>query len=577
MKILERFSLKKILLFYLIVSFIILVIILITEIFSFKNFYLVEKKKQLKNQVEMAYKVIESYYKLYKKGELSEKEAKEKTKLIIRNLRFDNCYFWITNIKEPSYQLIMHPTMPEFKEKTKDNPIFLCVKAVEFGKNKKIIFKKKKNIFKVISQITKKSKEGFIYYEWLKPLPEGGVTKEFYPKLSYIKLFEPWQWVIGIGIYIDDIKAEMWKDVFKISFFVFLGFIFLIILFIVVMQDFTNSINKIVKIVKKAKEGSFDEKIDIERKDEIGEITKALNEFIKEYEKFTWFEKIFYTTEIPVALVTKDYKFIDCNEAAVKLFKYESKEEFLKEKKFTPWELSPPFQPDGRNSIEKAKEMVRIAFKKGYNKFEWMHRSKTGKDFPVEVTLIPIVYKGEERLYCVWRDLSKEKELYTLSITDPLTQIYNRRYFILSLENEIERVKRGASPFSLIMADIDRFKNINDTFGHAVGDKVLVEMVKLFKRRLRKIDIICRWGGEEFLILLPQTPVNKATIVAENLRKSLENMYIPEIKGHITASFGVIEYCSGDTVESLTKRVDVMMYKAKSEGRNCVRSTDKCE
>ncbi|MCD6489913.1 MAG: diguanylate cyclase [Thermodesulfobacterium sp.] len=532
-----------------------------------------EKKKQLKNQVEIAYKVIESYYELYKKGELSEKEAKEKAKLTIRNLRFDNCYFWIINTKGFSSRLIMHPIMTELKKKTADDPIFLRLKAIEFGKDKEIIFKKKRNIFEVISQIIEKSKEGFIFYEWAKPLPEGGATKEFYPKLSYIKFFEPWGWVIGTGIYIDDIKAEMWGDIKFLFLIIVLGFGALFLFLVFIISSFSRDINRIIEFMRRAREENFgkriDIRLDIKRKDEIRDIAIVL-------EKFAWLEKIFYTTEIPIALLTKENRFIDCNEAAAKLFNYKSREEFLKEKKFTPWELSPPFQPDGRSSVEKAKEMIRIAFKKGCNKFEWMHRNRTGRDFPVEVTLIPIVYK-EERLYCVWRDLSKEKALYDLSITDPLTQIYNRRYFISSLENEIERVKRGAHPFSLIMADIDKFKNINDTFGHLVGDKVLVEMVKLFKGRLRKIDIICRWGGEEFVILLPETPVDKAVAVAEELRKSLENMYIDEIKGHITASFGVVGYCPDDTVNSIIERVDAMMYKAKLEGRNCVRSTDKCE
>ncbi len=575
MKILSKFSLKKILFFYIVIFFIIFALISVIEISNIRNIYLKEKKEQLKHQEQIVYKLIESYYKAYKNGELSEKEAKERAKEIIRNLRFDSHYFWINDTRKPVSYLILHPMMPNLEGKFPNNPIFLCVKAIQFGENGKILkFKKKVHILKVIPQIIKKTKEGFIFYEWPKLL--GKNTWKLSPKLSYVKLFEPWGWVIGTGIYIDDVETYMWKNIFKFSLFIFIGFGTVFALFIIIMNDLTKAINNIVTTIKRAKTGNFSKRLDIERKDEIGEIAKALNEMIREYEKFARFEKIFYFSEIPLFLVDKNFKFVDCNYSAIKLLNYKSREEFLTSS-LSLKNLSPAFQPDGRNSSEKAREMIRLAFEKGYNKFEWVCLKSTREELPIEISLTPIVYKGKELLYSVWRDLSREKELYQLSITDPLTTIYNRYYFVKRLEEEIRRTERKTNYFSLIMADIDRFKNVNDTFGHAVGDKVLVKMVELFKNRLRKTDIICRWGGEEFLILLPETPVSKAVKVAEYLRKSLENMYIPEIKTAVTASFGVTGYCPGDTVETIVERVDAMMYKAKAEGRNRVCSAENCE
>ncbi len=162
-----------------------------------------------------------------------------------------------------------------------------------------------------------------------------------------------------------------------------------------------------------------------------------------------------------------------------------------------------------------------------------------------------------------------EEELYRLSITDPLTGAYNRRYFIRRIEEEVERVKRGGKSFSLIMMDLDHFKEVNDTYGHKIGDEVLRQLVNTVKERLRKIDLFARWGGEEFLILLPNTPLENAKHLAEEIRRRIEELSFPmDIK--ITASFGVTEYRDGDSPDSLISRADDLMYKAKRLGRNRV-------
>lgn len=169
-----------------------------------------------------------------------------------------------------------------------------------------------------------------------------------------------------------------------------------------------------------------------------------------------------------------------------------------------------------------------------------------------------------------------EEELRHLSVTDVLTNAYNRRYFTQQLEEEIERAKRADRKFSLIMLDIDRFKGINDRFGHNAGDLVLKSIAELIKNRIRKIDTLARWGGEEFVILLPDTTVKNAARLAEELRESLSQMDIPGV-GHVTASFGVAGYCPGDMVDTLVNKADNMMYEAKAAGRNCVRYMNECE
>ena len=168
------------------------------------------------------------------------------------------------------------------------------------------------------------------------------------------------------------------------------------------------------------------------------------------------------------------------------------------------------------------------------------------------------------------------KELYNandrlkyLSETDQLTNIYNRRKISTILEEETERSRRFDLPLSLIMIDIDFFKNINDTFGHLVGDEVLKEFATILKNSIRKIDHLGRWGGEEFLIIAIGDRKDDAKILAERIRKNIQN-HIFEKVGKLTASFGIAEFDKNMDIQNFIQKADIALYKAKRCGRNCV-------
>lgn len=160
-----------------------------------------------------------------------------------------------------------------------------------------------------------------------------------------------------------------------------------------------------------------------------------------------------------------------------------------------------------------------------------------------------------------------KKELEVLAVKDTLTNIGNRRFFHQKLDEQIALTQRYNDPFSLIIFDIDFFKKVNDNYGHDMGDKVLVEYTKYIISMLRETDIFCRIGGEEFIVILPNTTKDKAYLLAQKLRESVENYkaVLP-----ITMSFGVTGYEKGDDDTSIYKRVDVALYKAKETGRNKV-------
>jgi two-component system cell cycle response regulator len=166
------------------------------------------------------------------------------------------------------------------------------------------------------------------------------------------------------------------------------------------------------------------------------------------------------------------------------------------------------------------------------------------------------------------------KTIQEIAITDPLTGIYNRRHFFERLRNEFERARRYKTDMTIIMADLDHFKRINDNYGHETGDKVLVSTAEILKKHLRKIDLVARYGGEEFILLLPEISKDKAYNVAERIRKDLESQAhdLGGVKFYVTVSMGVADTKSHGvtTVEDLIRRADEYLYHAKNSGRNVV-------
>ncbi len=154
---------------------------------------------------------------------------------------------------------------------------------------------------------------------------------------------------------------------------------------------------------------------------------------------------------------------------------------------------------------------------------------------------------------------------------DPLTGIYNRQKFDDAFEMEFTRMKRYSLPLSLIMFDIDHFKQVNDTYGHLVGDGVLREITALVKKDLRSVDTFARWGGEEFMILLPETTIADALRLAEKIRRKISEYDFSGV-GHISSSFGVVDAAIYDDTDICLERVDYLLYKAKENGRDRVES-----
>jgi diguanylate cyclase (GGDEF)-like protein len=155
------------------------------------------------------------------------------------------------------------------------------------------------------------------------------------------------------------------------------------------------------------------------------------------------------------------------------------------------------------------------------------------------------------------------------AITDKLTGLFNRSIIDTLIQVEIERAKRNNKPISVLLFDIDHFKKINDTYGHDKGDYALKTIAEIARRTLRKSDYIIRWGGEEFLVILPETDLDGAKKVAEKIRSNVEN-YNLKVIGKVTVSIGVTMLKMGEPLDNAIKRADEALYAAKNKGRNRV-------
>lgn len=166
-----------------------------------------------------------------------------------------------------------------------------------------------------------------------------------------------------------------------------------------------------------------------------------------------------------------------------------------------------------------------------------------------------------------------ELKLVEMAATDSLTGLLNRRAGMMRIEEELSRQKRSGKLISCLMLDIDYFKKINDTYGHQAGDMVLAEFAVMLRHSLRKHDIICRYGGEEFMVLLPETALDSAIATAEKIcgYTNKNNIKYRDTTIMVTVSVGVAQLQLGESVDSLIWRADEALYHAKSSGRNCVK------
>jgi len=207
----------------------------------------------------------------------------------------------------------------------------------------------------------------------------------------------------------------------------------------------------------------------------------------------------------------------------------------------------------------------------GHLIFEARHYARDGSALPVEVSTRLVSHHGRDYLVSVARDIgerkARETELEHQASTDPLTGAANRRHLYQLLDHELHQRRRYGTPASLVVVDIDHFKAVNDRYGHEVGDQVLMAFVRAVRSALRESDVLARSGGEEFVILAPQTDRDGALCITEKIAATVRALNVEKVGG-ITASFGVAEVGLGEERDEVLRRADQALYRAKAAGRD---------
>lgn len=295
----------------------------------------------------------------------------------------------------------------------------------------------------------------------------------------------------------------------------------------------------------------------------------AAEQKIRESEEYN--QVLYADSRIPLLILDPETgRFIDCNPAAARLFGLPNVDAVVGTK---PEELSPPRQYDGTPSDIAAADAIKAVLERGATIREWHHRRPNGTEWDSEVHLMPFHKAGRLLIQCSIQDVTQRKQsvlaLKELALHDTLTGLFNRSLFLDRLRQALLWAQDKAQSVAVLYLDLDRFKEINDTQGHTVGDDVLREVAGRFSSVLREGEILARLGGDEFAILATDTEAATAVFIAERVIGTLASRI--DVGNHSFAlgvSVGISHFPSdGDTPDALLRHADIAMYRAKSSGR----------
>lgn len=278
-----------------------------------------------------------------------------------------------------------------------------------------------------------------------------------------------------------------------------------------------------------------------------------------------FYARFFLTNSAPMLLIdtARDGLIVDANLAALNFYGYNHDDMCTKH----TWEINTL----GRDILPIMTEIARLPG--GHKPLNFVHRLADGSTRHVQTYAGPIEIYGDKLMLCIVHDITEQKrleqELEHAALRDSMTGLLNRRQFYLITEQTNPSHLPAQQQFSLLLVDTDHFKNINDVFGHSKGDEVLISLSRMLEACSRKDDFVFRWGGEEFVILLPRTTLEAAMQVAETIRAEVARIVIPGLP-RFTVSIGVARHNPDESIDDLFKRVDDALYRAKNNGRNKV-------
>lgn len=309
--------------------------------------------------------------------------------------------------------------------------------------------------------------------------------------------------------------------------------------------------------------------------DQVSVVSASLSEIKRAHDKSVQSNRYLQTilnAQHHIIYITDGEKLINTNQAFLNFFGCDTMYAFIKSHERVCNIFEPATEPFYIDTNEKNWHK-KVAENKNERYKIRIARNNTVKVFVPSVETIRV--EDKDQYVVILTDIteleSEKEKLRLLAMTDSLTGISNRLKFNTMIESMVEVALRYKTDLSIILFDVDHFKQVNDNYSHQVGDQTLKRLTEIISDHVRKADLFIRWGGEEFLIVLSNTSVQQAEIAAEKFRKSIVDEDFDDV-GKITCSFGVTGLQKSDTISDFISRVDEALYQAKSAGRNCVKS-----
>jgi len=543
------------------------------------------KRQEVRNVVDVAFGTFLEYDALAKNGQITDQEARERVKQRIGALRYgENEYFWINDLRSV---MIMHPMQPELDGKdltdTRDpNGTYL---------------------FQEFARVAETGGAGFVDYMWPKPGESEPV-----PKISYVRLYEPWGWILGSGIYVDDVK----KNLMRLRFYLLAGtFLFTVMTLAfanLVGSGITRPLKKVISGLQDIASGKGDAtltgRIAITSIDEIGLLSSGFNSVMESISNLNTFKKVIEeegtAEEVCIRLGEAFKKDLGLPDCTIYMMTGGANEMIVVYPHgLTDDEIRCNREILANCDLCKSKRTGHVICSLAYPSICRQFRAAAGKEhycLPLifgggTVGIVqfvfdpagdsgnlkqnePKVFKAEQYVREALPVIGTKLLMNALresALGDQMTGLHNRRYLQEYAENLVAGAVRRGKKIGLIMCDLDYFKQVNDTHGHAVGDTVLKETASLIKKSVRETDIVIRFGGEEFLVLLMDINENDSMMIADKIRVNVQNNKIKLPEGSLTKtiSLGISEFPSdGDTLWKCIKFADVALYQAKELGRN---------
>lgn len=484
-----------------------------------------------RQRVNEAHAIAENLY-LKNRGEKDPAEIHAIIREALRPVRFNdgNGYFFIRSVQGISILFPPDPSKEGLNVYSSSSPYHI-------------------DTFLEMTRIVQDKGEGFIRYTWPKP---GGNEQEQFEKLSFVKYFKPCDWVIGTGDYLDNVEERLQKTIIHRLNHIDKDSPDYI--FIYKLNDITGGDEFATMLVNPNRPDLIGRKISDRVEDAKGKLYRR--------------EMLQGIRDKGDAFVSYYYKKPGSGEMVEKLsyFKYYPEWDWIVAKG--------TYLDSLEKNVAQLREKLQHEIKNTIRYFAYFLIISAALFMVVGYffsKMIHSLFNGYKKTQKEQQDELERmnKDLEIRAITDPLTTLYNRGHFNHCLKNEMARSKRYGSALSLIIFDIDRFKQVNDTFGHLAGDSVLKELSFLCLEIIRESDLLARWGGEEFIVLAPGMDRIKIVSFAEKLRILIEEHDF-SIKTPVTCSFGVTQYSGEETKDEFVNRADKALYQAKQGGRNKV-------